>query len=243
MMKEKDRFILKSTSYNDLPNEIKADLPDWCVDQNTFLQYKEIIRISRGLDDSQSPINNQVKLRLDELFHQKRTTNWYMFNFLAWGHSSNNNQKAIWMGLAAVCMIALVSTVFIWQYAQQEPKRSMALEQRKDRKADLNEIQVNQTKPTKQSKQISTSNTDVQLAEVQIAENTLEPIKNYPEIAAADAEVMNVNLEAVVADAKVMNVNLKVERSNAYENTTETTLFSLSNPIYNNLLDRLEPTF
>ena len=242
-MKEIDGLILQTTSFNELSNELKAFLPEWCVDQDTFLQYKEIIRLSRELDGSHIQINPEVKLRLDELFNQKRTTNWYMFNFLALGHSSNNNQKALWMGLAAVFMIALVSSVFIWQYAEREPNPAIAMEMKKDRKANLNEIKVKQTKPTKQSKQTTSSTADVQLAEVHIAENTLQPNKSYVEIAAADVPDMNANLEYPLADAEVMNVNLKVESSKVHEKAMETTPLSLSDPMYNGLFDRLVPTF
>lgn len=228
-MKEIDNVILNTTSFEELPKDMRNELPDWCIDQETFQQYKEIIRFSNDQVNYQPLINQQVKLRLDELFNQQRRSNWYMFNFLAIGQSSNSHQKALWMGLAAVFMIALVSSVFIWQYAEKEPNQAIAMEMKKDRKADLNEIKLKQSIPTKQSKQVAELSPNVQVAEVQVAENTLESNKIYSEFAVADAEVLDIKMEAV------SNI--------AEENKKETILFSLSDPIYNNLLDRIEPTF
>lgn len=230
-MENQEKQLLQANSYSTLPKQIKDELPDWCTDESSFQQYKQLIQISHDLRNDPFILDAKVKQKLDHVFYEKNKSNWFLLNVLAVGESTNSNQKTVWLSIAAVLIVALVSAVFLFQNTPNQVVKSRKLKakiEKVDSKQEQKEQDIESTKP---AVQIQAVQVPIQLAVVEENDASHSHNQREPSILSADAEV---TYETSRGEA------LSVQ---GYSVPSVNASYSLADPVFNGVFDLLEPTF
>jgi hypothetical protein len=230
-MENQDKQLLQANSYSTLPRQIKDELPDWCTDESTFQQYKQLIQVSHDLKRDQFILDTKIKQKLDHVFHEKNKSNWFLLNVLAVGESTNSNQKAVWISVAAVLIVALVSAVFLVQNAPNEVIQTRQLKAKIEKVESKHELKEQDVQPTKPAIQIQAVQVPVQLAVVDENDTALPQNQREPSLMSADAEV---TFETSRGEA------LSIQE---YSIPAVNVSYSLADPLFNGVFDLIEPTF
>jgi hypothetical protein len=230
-MEYQEKQLLQASSYRTLPRQIKDELPDWCTDESSFQQYKQLIQISHDLRNDQFMLDAKVKQKLDHVFHEKNKSHWFLLNVLAVGESTNSNQKTVWISIAAVLIVALVSAVFLLQNTPNEVIKNRQLKAKIEKVESKHELKEQDVKSTKPAIQIQAVQVPVQLAVVDENDTALPQNQREPSLMSADAEVTS---ETSRGEA------LSVQ---GYSVPSVSTSYSLADPLFNDVFELIEPTF
>ena len=230
-MENQEKQLLQANSYSTLPRQLKDELPDWCTDESSFQQYKQLIQLTHELRNDTFILDPKVKQKLDHVFHEKNKSNWFLLNVLAVGESTNSNQKTVWLSIAAVLIVALVSAVFLLQNTPNQVIKSRKLKakiEKIDRKQEQKEQDVESTKPAIKTQAVQVP---VQLAVVEENDAPLLQNERAPSLMSVDAEV---TFETTRGEA------LSVQ---GYSVPSVKVSYSLADPLFNDVFDLIEPTF
>jgi hypothetical protein len=230
-MENQDKQLLQANSYSTLPRQIKDELPDWCTDESTFQQYKQLIQVSHDLKRDQFILDTKIKQKLDHVFHEKNKSNWFLLNVLAVGESTNSNQKTVWISIAAVLIVALVSAVFLLQNTPNEVIKNRQLKAKIEKVESKHELKEQDVKSTKPAIQIQAVQVPVQLAVADEIDSALPQYEREPSLMSADAEV---TFETSRGEA------LSIQ---GYSVPAVNMSYSLADPLFNDVFDLIEPTF
>ena len=230
-MEYQEKQLLQANSYSTLPKQIKDELPDWCTDESSFQQYKQLIQISHDLRNDQFMLDAKVKQKLDHVFHEKNKSNWFLLNVLAVGESTNSNQKTVWISIAAVLIVALVSAVFLLQNTPNEVIKNRQLKAKIEKVESVQRRKEGEVQSRKTSTKIQAVQVPVQLAVVEENDILLPQNESEPFLMSADAEV---TLETSRGEA------LSVQ---GYSVPSVSTSYSLADPLFNDVFELIEPTF
>jgi hypothetical protein len=233
-MERKNNQLLEASSFASLDPSVKDELPEWCTDEVAFQNYKRLIQISVDMNRDQPSIHPSVKNKLDKVFIEKNNSKWLLMSFLAIGSSANNNQKTVWMSLAAVFIIALVTTVFLFVNTSENVVNSAKLSAQSSPKkvkkegGEREKLQVSIPSP-----KIHVQRPPIQLAVVEHVTSRI------PE---STAEIMMPSLESqsdLFVDRSWSDNTVKDEQIDK----TISLKFSLADPALSGLLDMIEPSY
>jgi hypothetical protein len=236
-MNNQDEYISQVSSIDALPEAIRLELPDWCVDDSSFHEYQKVLRAAHELQSADLEWKDDVKGRLDELFDEehKRSGLWLNGFFLFNSQADRKSNFTRLTAVAAIVTVAVVTTLFLWNSTPvREQQQSLAVKKAPDREVrskEQTQLQVpSQPETKKVSYEIKTNKVATQLASAVVEE-----------------EFVNRGVVATASMAKDMESSavmlMEPQAFTDHDIDVVTLSTSLASPEFEGIFSLLEPTY
>lgn len=237
-MNNQDEYISQVSSIDALPEAIRLELPDWCVDDSSFHEYQKVLRAAHELQSADLEWKDDVKGRLDELFDEEhqRSGLWLNGFFLFNSQADRKSNFTRLTAVAAIVTVAVVTTVFLWNSTPvREQQQSLAVKKAPDREVRSEEQERPQAPSQPETKKVSNAITTNKVA-TQLASAVVE-----------EEEYVNRGFVAAASMAKDMEssaVMLMEPKAFADQDIEVVELStSLASPEFEGIFSLLEPTY